>query len=187
MLDYLLTVLTAGSLIFSLYSGSTEELSQAVLKGSENAVKLCLALAGSMALWGGIMNVADKCGLNRKIARLISKPLRVLFKDMKNRKELELISLNTAANLLGLGNAATPLGLKAMSGMMKNKCSQRELAYFILLNTASIQLIPVTIAAMRSAHGSSSPWETALPTIITSACALTAGLVTTAVIYPESE
>ncbi len=188
MLDVLLLLLTAAAVIFSVLTGNTESLSKAALNGCEKAVKLCLTLAGSMALWGGLMKTADSCGITKKITRIVSRPLSLIFRGLKGTDTLELIALNTAANLLGLGNAATPLGLKAMSELKRtDKASGRYTAFFVLLNTASIQLVPVTVASIRLSHGSSSPWEILLPTVITSSVALSAGLMTVCILYPKGE
>lgn len=188
MLDLLLTVIVIASVIFSLITDNTEKLAGAALSGCGDAIKLSLTLAGSMALWGGLMNTADKCGITKKVSAVISKPLSLLFKDIEGGDTLKYISLNTAANLMGLGNAATPLGLKAMSKLKKhNGCSGRSAACFVLLNTASIQLIPVTVATMRAAHGSDSPWDIVLPTVIVSACALTVGIITASILYSKGD
>lgn len=183
MLDIFLTVMTAAAVICSIFGGSIEKLSESALSGCADAVKLCITLAGSMGLWGGLMNVADKCGITQKISRLISVPLSRLFKTSRSTETMQHISMNTAANLMGLGNAATPLGLKAMKSLSKNSRDPKETAYLVLLNTASIQLIPVTVAAMRLSHGCKTPWDCTLPTIVVSAAALAAGLVTVTILY----
>ena len=188
MLDILLVVMTISAMIISFFTDKTVQISQAALTGCNNAVQLCITLAGSMALWGGIMRIAEKCGITKRISSVLSKPLSLLFKGLKGSRTLELISLNTAANLLGLGNAATPLGLKAMSELKKNGYdSSRHSAMFILLNTASIQLVPVTVAALRQSHGSLAPWEIMLPTVLTSLIALTAGIVIVNILYPKGD
>lgn len=188
MLEYLMLLLTASAVFFSVFTGNIDKLSQAALNGCGDAVSLCITLAGSMALWGGIMRIAEKCGITRMLTKLLSLPLSVLFKDLDDGKAMKLISLNTAANLLGLGNAATPAGLRAMSELKRTgNDSGKSAAVFILLNTASIQLIPVTVASLRQAHGSEAPWGIMLPTVITSLLALAAGLLTANILYMKGE
>ncbi|MCD8095340.1 MAG: spore maturation protein A [Ruminococcus sp.] len=186
MLGFLLMLMIAASIIFSLSNGSASELSSSVFESSKGAISLCVSLASSMALWGGIMNIAEKCGITKAVTKVIKKPLKLLFKTLKDDKALELIALNVTANLLGLGNAATPLGLKAMKELkVCENCQGRNTAIFILLNTASIQLIPITVSVMRTEHGASNPWDCTIPTIITSFCALLIGCITTYALYSK--
>lgn len=186
MLGFLLTLLILASVAYSVYTGDAQGISAAVNDGAASAVTLCVSLAGAMALWGGIMNVAEKCGVTRAVTRLIKRPLKRLFGGLKSGAAYEYIAMNVTANLLGLGNAATPLGIKAMKELSADSgCTDRHTAFFILLNTASIQLLPVTVSAMRQARGAADPWDCTLPTIAVSACALTFGLITAALVYPK--
>lgn len=189
MTGIVLTLLILLAVICSLFNGETSALSAAALGGCGDAVSLCITLAGTMALWGGFMEIAERCGITRAVSKLLKAPLLRLLKGTSD-KTLESVSLNVTANLLGLGNAATPLGLKAMRQLDEERTrrphrSKARTAYFVLLNTASIQLIPVTVATMRLARGSESPWDCALPTIIVSAIALTFGLLTAKILYSE--
>lgn len=186
MLEVVLIVLIFASLIYSIISKDASGISNAALSGSGDAVSLCIKLCGSMALWGGLMNVAEKCGITKKLSAVISKPLKLLFKGMNDPGTLSLISLNVTANLLGLGNAATPLGIKAMKRLYgSGKVNKRHAAIFVLLNTASIQLIPMTVSTMRMEHGAQNPWDCALPTVITSLMSLAAGITATLIFYPD--
>lgn len=191
MTGVILTLLILLAIICSIFNGDTAALSAAALGGCGDAVSLCITLAGTMALWGGFMEIAERCGITQKVSRLLKAPLSKLLKGASD-KTVDSISLNVTANLLGLGNAATPLGLKAMRELDKEQSAdprrgKARTAYFVLLNTASIQLIPVTVATMRLAHGSDSPWDCALPTVIVSAIALTFGLVTAKILYSERD
>lgn len=188
MLGFLLTLLILASVAYSVFTGDVEGISAAVNNGAASAVTLTISLAGAMALWGGIMSIAEKCGVTRAVTRLIKRPLKLLFGGLTSSAAFEYIAMNVTANLLGLGNAATPLGIKAMKELASDKgCTDRHIAFFILLNTASVQLLPVTVSAMRQARGAADPWDCTLPTIAVSACALAFGLATAAAAYPKKE
>lgn len=188
MLGSLLTLLILSSVAYSVCTGQTQGISAALNDGAASAISLCISLSGAMALWGGIMSIAEKCGVTRAVTRLIRRPLKLLFVGLHSNAAFEHIAMNVTANLLGLGNAATPLGIKAMKELYSDSgCTDRHIAFFILLNTASIQLLPVTVSAMRQSHGAPDPWDCALPTIAVSAGALVFGLLTAAAIYQRKE
>lgn len=162
MLNYVWVVMLLTGFIIGALSGRLDEVTQAALSSAAGAVELSLGLLGIMCLWSGIMNIASKSGLIRVIAK-VSKPLfRVLFPQIaKNDNALSAIVMNIAANFLGLGNAATPLGIKAMRQMqMANPhpdTATDAMCMFMVLNTAAIQLIPTTIIALRSKYGATTP------------------------------
>ena len=186
MLVFILSAMISASILYSFYTGDTGGVSAAALTGCGSAVSLCIDLAGAMALWGGLMAVAEKCGITQAVNRVLQKPLGMLFKGLPDPAAKKSISLNITANLLGLGNAATPLGIAAMKELCKQPESalkRRHIDTFILLNTASIQLIPMTVSAMRLEHGAPDPWDCTLPTILTSACTLGFGLVLVRMIF----
>lgn len=164
------------SLVVSAVENKSIELSNALLNSSELAVQTIMNLIGSMALWGGVMKVAQTSGLTKKICDLIKKPVHILFPTIeKSSKAFEAISMNITANFLGLGNAATPLGIKAMKELSKNKSSRKDMATLVVVNSASIQLIPVTVATLRMVNGSKSPWDFVPAVLIVSFISLTAG------------
>ncbi|MGM9522406.1 MAG: nucleoside recognition domain-containing protein [Oscillospiraceae bacterium] len=149
------------SVIYGAVSGNMQELSTAALDGASGAVQLCLAISGATCFWCGLMEVMERSGLLSKLSHLMSPLLTRLFPSArKNPELLRAISANTAANLLGLGNAATPMGLKAVS-LMENGggAATDEMCRLIVINTASIQLIPATVAAVRAASGSDAPFD----------------------------
>ena len=188
MLDVVLTLMVIAALAAAAAGGDASGLSAAVLGGSSRAVNLCLTLGGSMALWGGLMRVAERCGVTKKLSEVLSAPLSLMFRGLKGTRAMELISLNTAANLLGLGNAATPPGLDAMKELKRRgRLGGADAARLLLLNTASIQLIPVTVAALRQTHGAAKPWECTLPTAAVSAAALAAGLLLSRILYARGD
>lgn len=184
MLGILLTILIVISLLFGI-AGDSAALSDAVLNSCNDAVQLCLYLSGSMALWGGIMKIAEKCEITKAVTSIINRPLKLLFRGLSDRHAMDLISLNVTANLLGLGNAATPLGISAMKQLHKSDPEGvgKHTAMFILLNTASIQLIPMTVSSMRLSHGASDPWDCTLPTVLTSVCAAAVGCIAVVLIH----
>lgn len=183
MLNYIWAGLMVLSVVFGICNGRMSEVSAAIMNGGGKAVELTLGLLGAMCFWGGIMNVADKAGVTARISRLISPITKRIFKGMDPKSApAKAISMNITANLLGLGNAATPLGLKAMREMQKeNKTPERatkHMIFFVVLNTASIQLIPTTVAVLRGNYGAASPMDILPAVWITSIVSLTAGLVT---------
>ncbi len=182
-------------LIISALLGATEgnisEVSSAALNSCVEAVELCIYLTGGMCMWGGLMRVAEKSGITDVIARLFRPLLKHLFKGLDTSgKAFHAICMNITANLLGLGNAATPLGLEAMKRLEEeegeNEVTSRNMVLFVVLNTASITLVPTTAASLRLKHGSAAPMEILPCVLITSACALIAGLVT-AIIFDRGE
>jgi spore maturation protein A len=186
MLSFLVTLLIIVSIIYTFGSDSSA-ISNAVLGGCSDAVSLCLNLAGAMGLWGGVMKVAERCGITEKITKIIGKPISLLFRGLNDKTALNAISLNVTANLLGLGNAATPLGIKAMKRLCRKNVNPRHTTMFVLLNTASIQLIPLTVSSMRMAHGAANPWDCTLPAILTSIGSVSVGAAVSALLYASSE
>jgi spore maturation protein A len=185
MLGVIITVIILFSLLYSVYDCTTVQLSQAALTSSVDAVELCIYLSGAMALWGGVLKVAERCGITQKIANLARVPLSLLFKGLDNPKALTAICMNVTANMLGLGNAATPLGITAMKELCKGDATQKRkhIATLILLNTASVQLIPITVCSLRTEHGAQNPWNCTLPTILTSLLSLACGLAVISIFY----
>lgn len=183
MLSYIWGIMLIVSLICSIFTGRIAELSSAALNGAAQAVEFMLSLLGVMALWSGLMKIADKGGITAVLARFFSPILRILFPDYKPKSPaLKAICANMAANLLGLGNAATPFGIAAMKEMEKEnktpKTANRSMVMFVVLNTASIQLIPTTIAAMRAAAGSKQPFDIIVAVWIVSFLSLFVGIIT---------
>lgn len=150
------------SFIYSIYTGNISNVNNAIFDSAEQTVSLCITLLGTLCLWNGIMNIAVKTSLISKLTGFLKPLIKFLFPDLKNDKKIsEEVSMNIVANILGLGNAATPLGLKAISSMQeKNKDKStlsNSMAMFILINTASLQIIPTTVIALRSSLGSTNP------------------------------
>lgn len=167
------------SVVCAIIRSNTNALSIAAVESCGEAVKLAISLAGTMALWGGIMQIADKAGLTAVFMRLLHPLTKRLFKGC-DEATMKNISMNITANMLGIANAATPLGIAAVKGMSKQGGinMKRNIAMLTVLNTASIQLLPTTIATMRAAHGSTAPFEITLPVLIVSLISASAGCLT---------
>jgi len=150
------------SLIYAICFGKVDEVNLAIFDSVENAVQISIKLLGTICLWNGIIKIATNTILVEKLKRLLKPLLKFLFPDIKEtEKAYGEISMNIVANIMGLGNAATPIGLNAMKSMQKNNKEKDKLsdsmAMFILINTASIQIIPTTVIAIRTSLGSNNP------------------------------
>ena len=164
MMNYVWGALVVLSVISGLFNGRMAEVSGATLKESLSAVELCIRVLGATCLWSGIMRIASKSGLTQKLSKLFAPLFRHLFKDLKEGGEaMQAICMNFIANLLGLGNAATPMGIRAMAEMEKEagypKRATNSMVTFVVMNTASLQLIPTTVAMLRLGAGSQAPFE----------------------------
>lgn len=170
------------SVILSIFTGRVDEVALAASSGAAGAVSTCLEIAGIMMLWSGLMNIASESGLIEKFSKLLRPIYRRFFKKIpENSVAGKNILMNIAANILGLGNAATPFGLKAMEELGKSAGGRatNEMITFLVLNTASIQLLPTTIIALRGEAGSSAPSDILVPVWIVSVFALVMGLLGT--------
>lgn len=182
MLNYVWSILLFVAVIVSVFTGEITKLSDSVIKGAADSVELLLSITGIVAFWSGIMEVAEKSGLMQSLCNLFRPILSKVFNNASsNKKAMEYICSNITANMLGLGNAATPLGLKAMNELQKmNRCkntASNDMITFVVLNTASLQILPTTLCAYRSAYGSTKPFEI-LPQIwLVSLLSLTIGLL----------
>ena len=179
-MPYFLTGLFSLSLLFGCATGQLSAVSAAALTGAQSAVELCLSMAGAICLWSGVMTLMDRCGLSGKLAGLL-RPLlrRILPNASRDSETLAALSANVSANLLGLGNAATPLGIRAATRMAQgcNSVASDELCRLVVLNTASIQLLPTTVAAVRSAHGCAAPFDILPAVWLSSVLSVSAGLL----------
>jgi spore maturation protein A len=183
---YIWTGLVLFSAVFSVFAGTTAEVGKAALDGSAAAVRLCLEIAGPTCLWAGVMEVLRRGGGAERVARLLRPILARLFPGARrNRSAMESLSANISANLLGLGNAATPLGIRAAEELSRDaprRVATDDLCTLVVMNTASIQLIPATVAAVRAAAGARAPFDILPAVWFSSVCSVTAGLVTAAVL-----
>ncbi len=183
MLSTVWFVLITVSVICAIFTGRVSDISVAITEGASSAISLCINLASIMCFWSGLMEIMRKSGLTAKITHLLTPVLKLLFKEIRHDKAvLELVATNITANLLGLGNAATPIGLKAAKEICKikqGKSAIDTLAMLIVINTASVQLIPTTVAAIRNSFGASMPYSILPAVWCASACALFTAIMLT--------
>ena len=150
------------SILCGLARGAGPQVAAAAMEGAGASVELCLAMAGVLCLWMGVMEVMRRSGLAERLSRLLRPVLRVLYPDFaRDREVMDSISANVSANLLGLGNAATPLGMRAAQLMSRRSpgVASDSLCMLVVCNTASIQLIPTTVAGVRVAAGCQTPFD----------------------------
>ena len=156
------TVMVGAAVVCGLLLGKGEAVAAAALEGAAAGVEVCLSMAGVLCLWMGVMEVMRRSGLAEGISRLLRPVIRRLFPDFAgDGAVMDAVAANMSANLLGLGNAATPLGLEAARGMAKRSpgVASDSLCMLVVINTASIQLIPTTVAGIRAAAGSETPFD----------------------------
>lgn len=182
MLNYVWMGMLVAGFIIGILNGRLEEVTQAAFTSAGKAVELSIGLLGILCLWSGLMNIAEKSGLIKVIAWLSRPVLRLLFPQIaKNSKALGAIVMNLAANFLGLGNAATPLGIRAMNELQKvngkTDTASDSMCMFLVLNTSAIQLIPTTVIALRNDAGSAAPSEITACVWIASITATLAGIL----------
>ena len=182
VIGYIWVIFISASVLLGAATGRAEAVGAAAVEGAGAAVTLVVSIAGIICLWSGIMEVMKRSGLMSALSRLLHPALRLLFPaSSKNSETLEALAANMSANLLGLGNAATPAGIKAALGMLKNvknATATNELCRLVVINTASLQLLPTTVAGIRAAAGAESAFDILPAVWITSAVALAAGLLT---------
>lgn len=181
MFGYIWVGMIIFSLITGLFSGNAESVALAAAEGAQNGVTMTFELLGIIAFWNGIMKIAEEGGMINLISKRISPIYKWFFSSIPiDSKAGKNILMNITANILGLGNAATPFGIKAMEliGKTAGGIATNEMIIFLVFNTASIQLIPTTIISMRSAAGSVYPSEIIVPIWIVSIIALIVGIIT---------
>lgn len=182
MLNYIWAAMIVVAVITGLFTGKLDVVTQSGLDGAKNAVEMVIGLLGMMCLWTGLMNIAQKSGLIAKFSRLIRPLIRLLFPDLEpDGKAAGAIVSNMVANIFGLSNAATPLGLKAMDELDRlngsNKTASDAMCMLVVINTASIQLVPSTVIAIRAAAHSTDPFGIIVPVWIASICAVAVGVM----------
>lgn len=169
-------------IVFCLVTGKLEVLNQAILDSTKESFDMILKIFPVMALWLGIMNIANVSGLLSKLSKMISPFLRKLFPEIpKGHESLSYIASNIIVNLFGLGNAATPFGLKAMKSLQtlnpNKKVASRSMITFLVLNTSGMTLVPTTIISLRMLYQSKDPLEIVFPCILATVIATLCGLL----------
>lgn len=178
------------SFLFAISTGRLNELNASIFDSAESAVEMTITFLGTMCLWNGVMRIVQETSIIKKLTKVISPFMSFLFPNMKKGdKEYKEITMNIIANILGLGNAATPLGISAMKTMQeKNKYKDTlsdDMAMFIVLNTASIQLIPSTVIAIRTSLNSAEPSSIIFPIWCATIAADLAGIIVTKILIKK--
>lgn len=191
MLNFLWPLFIIISFIYALIVGNIDSVNNSIFESTKSAVELSMTLLGTMCLWNGIMEIATKTSIIDKLTKLLQPIIRFLFPEInKEDKVNKEISMNMIANIFGLGNAATPIGLKVMRSLQEENSNKdivsNSMAMFIVINTASLQLIPTTVIAIRSSLGSENPTKIIIPVWFATICAAITAVVVTKIFIKRS-
>lgn len=182
MVNYIWVGLTLIGLLFAAINGTMNEVNEAIFKGAKEAVTLCISLISVLVFWLGMMKIAEDSGLLNKLTALFKPIVKRIFPDVpSNHPALGYILSNMIANMFGLGNAATPLGIKAMEQLKelnggRNEAS-RSMVTFLAVNTASVTLVPTMVIAIRMKYESVSPTDIVGPTLVTTVLSAIAAIL----------
>ena len=181
MINAIWYILIIISILYSLFTGNISSINDEIIISGKSAFNLIITMLEVTVLWTGILRIAEKTGLLRKFSRIISPVLSILFPSIpKGHESLDYISSNVAANMMGLGSAATPFGLKAMKSLQEinnNKTQASDaMITFLILNTSGVTIIPTTVIAMRMSFNSANPSEIIITSILATICSSIAGL-----------
>ena len=180
MINYIWAIITVLGIVYMVFTGNADAVLKSLTDGAGNAVQICISLLGIYCLWLGIMNIAKESGLIEKLSDAVSPLLKKLFPNT-GKKAFNFISMNSAANILGLGDAATPFGLSAMEELQKENpltdTASDSMIMFIILNTASLELIPTTVLSLRNSMGAENPTSIVITSLITTAVSAVMGII----------
>lgn len=188
MINYIFGFFIIIGVIYSFITGNTTAVNETLINSGKKSIDMCLSLIPIICLWLGVMKIASNSGLLTKISKYASKIIKPIFPELKKDSEsISYISSNIIMNMLGLGNAATPFGLKAMKSMQeenidKNTAS-RSMITFLIINTASVTIIPTTVISFRMLNNSTNPTEIVPSCIITTILSLLIGLLLDRMFY----
>lgn len=182
MLSVITGIMIISAAVFGILGGRGSEVFSAAAEGAEAAVTMSIGLCGGICLWSGIMEAMSACGVSEFLSKLLGPVVRFLFgKEGHDEKVCSAVSRNMAANILGLGNAATPSGLEAAGRMLelsKNKEKPHGVFTLMVLNSLSLQILPTTVAVLRGSFGAADPYDIMVPVWVTSLVSLIFGLFT---------
>ncbi len=189
MLNYIWCGMIVLSFVTAILTGRIEDVTNGAMEGAASAVETCAGLLGTMCLWTGIAKIAEHSGLVEVFAKILRPVTKIIFPKLKpDSSAMRAIVMNMVANILGMGNAATPLGITAMKELDRlnhgSGTASNEMCMFVVVNTASIQLIPATVISLRQMYGSQSPAEIIIPVWICSILSVIVG-VTAAKIFEK--
>lgn len=178
------------SIVIGIWNGKVQEITTCIFDSSKSAIETCMNILGVICLWSGFMKIAEKSGMLRKMEKVVYPLMRILFPELKKESPaVGSIAMNMTANMIGLGNIATPMGLKAMEELQKENKNKdtlsKSMMTFLVLNMSSIQLIPTTVIALRASYGSENPAEIVLPVFIASFTAVIVGILLVKIFYRE--
>jgi spore maturation protein SpmA len=181
-MNVIFVALLAGAVAFAAFTGNPQGLSTGLFKGVSDAVEISIGLTGALALWLGLVRILERAGALASLSRVLGPVIRWLFPDVpRDHPALAAMTMNIAANMLGLGNAATPLGIKAMEELArlnpKQGVASDAQALFLAINTANVTLIPATIIALRTKSGATQPADILIPGLIASLFATAAAVI----------
>ncbi len=188
MINYIFGLFIIIGIIYSIINNTISIVSTSIISSGSKSIEIIISLIPLLCLWLGIMKIAEKSGLLDKISKVCSYIIRPIFPELsKNSKSIGYISSNIVMNMLGLGNAATPFGLKAMNSMQvennNKEVATRSMITFLIINTASVTLIPTTVISFRAKYGSVNPNDITLACIITTVLSLLIGLLLDRIFY----
>jgi spore maturation protein A len=189
MLNYIWFGLMAAAMVVAMVMGRPEEVTKGAIDSARSAVEISIGLVGVMALWLGVMRIAEESGLIRVVARAMAPVLRLLFPEVpRDHPAMGAMVMNMAANALGLSNAATPLGIKAMEELQAlnttSDTATNSMVMFMAINTASVQLVPATMIALLAASGSLAPTAIIGSTLVATAVGTVAAVAVTRLLQP---
>ncbi len=192
MLNILWPIFIIVAFVYAFFSGNVDKVNSVIFESTKNAVELSLTFLGTMCLWNGIMQIAYKSKLIDKIVKLLNPIIKKLFPEINKEKKIKKeIAMNMVANIFGLGNAATPLGIKAMKSMQevneKKDTLSNSMMMFIVINTASLQLIPTTVIAIRTSLNSNNPTAIVTPVWGASICSIIIAVMVTKIIIKRKK
>lgn len=192
MLNYIWPILILCSFFYAIISGNIENINNSIFKSLEDVITLSMTLVGTMCLWCGLMEIVKNTSLIKKINKLLRPILNWLFPDSINNEEaMKNISLNTISNILGLGNAATPAGIKAMQSLQEENINKKRLSnsmmMLVVLNTTSIELIPTTVIAIRSSLNAQNPADIIIPIWFSTIIGTLVGVISTKILIKRSK
>lgn len=181
-MNYIWSAMIIISLVFACFNGKLDQTVSAAFSGAENAVGAVIAMAGVFCFWSGILKIAEKSGFSKILSKLISPVIKFIFPKLsKDGKAFSHITMNVVANLMGMGNAATPAGIDAMCELDRlngySPYVSDEMCLLVVMNTASIQLMPTTILSLRSSVGSANPGAVIVPIWIASVISLVSAVI----------
>lgn len=178
MLNLIFVFMIIASTIYSFFTGNYKTVVEGGLESAYSTIELMFTILSSMCVFNGIMNILEETQVTKKISEIIKKPLKLIFRDVKDDKVFGVMSMNIGANILGMGNAATPFGIKTMELLKGNeRKATNSMCLFAIMNTASIQIIPSTILAIRMKYGSHNPYSVMVPIWICSILGLLIGII----------